>query len=508
MTYTEFKKLKIDTSPIGWEPPSKDETAYFCTPKGAKIIGRAGVDGIHYCTVRALGETIFAVSPMNLPGNYVHPIARNMEDLLRLLLACLDMNLIEQAWAWDEEQLTEQIEQVRNSEYFDPTPLDAIREKCGLEAMENPFEYLYRLQKSYNDGGIPYTKEYYEMMEEAASADAPWQPPEWKVTMDGDFVPERGKGGHEIPLHKTFAWGGETWHIPSAYLCSGGVVVDFFAEVDLEAFIAFRKKAETAFQNGRPTEEAEEQFLRMNPSSINFHPTIIVNGVELKNKSGHGDAWYPQIYLDYFGDGETEDVRAKYLVEHYGFDPDKIYIIRRCTFPSETKNSEISSLALRMVRSPETFSGIHFTDPKVGESFDFTHPVYKTKHTLTVVEYEAEEMDQSKFASDEFIFPTHMTAMQYTITPDLPREEVSVRECGNGDSPRRKETAPKPGCDFCSAIGIIRSADGPTAVMVGTPQEAKVHSACSGLYFEKQKSVEWRMSFRVKMVDDVEIELI
>ena len=62
MTYTEFKKLKIDTSPIGWEPPSKSETAYFCTPKGAKIIGYAGVDGIHYCTVRALGETIFAVS--------------------------------------------------------------------------------------------------------------------------------------------------------------------------------------------------------------------------------------------------------------------------------------------------------------------------------------------------------------------------------------------------------------------------------------------------------------
>jgi len=44
--------------------------------------------------------------------------------------------------------------------------------------------------------------------------------------------------------------------------------------------------------------------------------------------------------------------------------------------------------------------------------------------------------------------------------------------------------------------------------MVGTPQEAKVHSACSGLYFEKQKSVEWRMSFRVKIVEDVEISLI
>lgn len=117
-------------------------------------------------------------------------------------------------------------------------------------------------------------------------------------------------------------------------------------------------------------------------------------------------------------------------------------------------------------------------------------------------------MDQSKFASDEFIFPMHMTAMQYTITPDLPREEVSIRECGNGDSPRRKETTPKPGCDFCYAIGVIRSVDGPTAVTFGVWQEAEVRTACSGLYFEKQESVEWRMSFRVKMVEDAEIQLI
>jgi len=504
MTYTEFKKLKINTSAIGWKPAGKNEVTYFCTPKGAKIIGRAGVDGIHYCTVRTLGETVFAVSPMNLPGNYVHPIARNLEDLLRLLLVCRDMNLIEQAWMWDEEQLTEQIEQVRSSEYFDPTPLDAIREKCGLEPMKDPFEYLYRLQKSYNYGDIPYTKEYYEKMEEVASADAPWQPPEWKVTMDGDFFPERGKGGTEIPLNKSFAWGGETWHIPSVYLCSGGVVVDFFAKVDPEAFIAFRKEAETAFKNGRPTEEDEEKFLRMNPSSIIFRPTITVNGVELKNKSGHGDAWYPASCR---GEDTEEDVRAKYLVEHYGFDPDKIYIIRCCTFPSETKIGDITSFTLKMVRSPETFSGIHFKDPKGGDVFDFTHPVHGTEHTLAVVEYEAEEMDQSKFASGELIFPTHMTAMQYTLTPDLPREEVSVRECGNGDSPRRRETA-NPGCDFCSAIGIIRSADGPTAVVMGMRQEAEVHSACSSLYFEKQKNVEWRMSFRVKTVEDAEIQLI
>lgn len=504
MTYTEFKKLKINTSGIGWETAGKDE-AYFCTPKDAKIIGRAGVDGIHYCTVRKLGETIFAVSPMNLPGHYVHPIARNLTDLLRLLLACLDMNLIEQAWMWDEEQLEEQIEEVRNSEYFDSSALDATREKCGLEPMENPYEYLYKLQQSFDYGSIPFTKEYYEMMQEVANADSPWQPPEWKVTMDGDFFPERGKGGKEIPLGKSFQWGGETWHIPAAYLCSGGVVVDFFAEVEPEKFLKFRKDAEKGFHRGRHSEEEEEKFLRMNPISINFQPTITVNGMELRNKRGHGDSWIPEICRE---KGTNENVRAKYLVEHYGFNLSKIWIIRRCTFPSDTKINEITSLSLKMVRSPENFSGIHFTSPNVGDSFSFTHPVYGTEHTLTVVEYAAEEVNLNKFADSEWIFPTHMTAMRYTVTPDLPREEIGVRDCANGDSPRRKESAPKPNCDFCSAIGVIRSSDGPTAVMVGVPQSAGVHTACSGLYFEKPESVEWRVSFRVKTVEDMEIQLM
>ncbi|MBQ3258224.1 MAG: hypothetical protein IJA67_12560 [Oscillospiraceae bacterium] len=501
MTYTEFKKLKIDTSPIGWEPPSKNDIAYLCTPKGAKIIGRAGVDGIHYCTVRSLGETVFAVSPMNLPGQYVHPIARNMEDLLRLLLACLDMNLIEQAWAWDEEQLTEQIEEVRNSEYFDPAPLNAIREKCGLKPMEKPFEYLYRLQRSFNYGSIPFTKEYYDTIEESTE----WTPPTWKVTMDGDFFPERGKGGKEIPLNKSFKWGGETWHIPSAYLCSGGVVVDFFAEVDTEKFLAFRKESEDAFSRGRSSAEDEEQFHRMNPSSINFRPSIVVNGTELPNKSGHGDAWYPESCRD---EGTEEDARAKYLVERYGFDFTRIWIIRRCTFPSEAKIEKIASLSLKMVRSPETFSGIHFTAPKVGNTFDFTHPVHGTEHTLSVVEYEADEIDQSKFASDEWIFPTHMTAMKYAVSPDLPREEVSVRDCRGGDSPRRKTPDPNGGHMFASAVGMIRSTDGPTAVTVGVPQAPEVHTACSGLYFEKQDFIEWRMSFRVKTVEDLDVEIL
>ena len=69
-TYQKFKKLKIDFSAIEFEQAG-NEDKYFCTPIGAHLIGRAGVDGIHYCTVRGQGEMVFAVNPTNEIGRNV-----------------------------------------------------------------------------------------------------------------------------------------------------------------------------------------------------------------------------------------------------------------------------------------------------------------------------------------------------------------------------------------------------------------------------------------------------
>ena len=68
--YEKFKNLHIDFSSLGLER-GDSRSDYFCTPKGAKVIGWEGVDGIHYCFVKGFGEVVFAVNPSNLPGNYV-----------------------------------------------------------------------------------------------------------------------------------------------------------------------------------------------------------------------------------------------------------------------------------------------------------------------------------------------------------------------------------------------------------------------------------------------------
>ena len=74
-----YLRSKLDLSHIGFIRREK-ESNYFCTPVLSKVIGWAGVDGIHFCTTKGFDEIIFAISPENLPGEYVHPVARNFED--------------------------------------------------------------------------------------------------------------------------------------------------------------------------------------------------------------------------------------------------------------------------------------------------------------------------------------------------------------------------------------------------------------------------------------------
>ena len=140
-TYQKFKKLNIRHSAIGLEQSDTDVT-YYCTPRDAAIIGWAGVDGIHYCTIPEFGEMIFAVSPMNF-GDCVHPIAHSFEDLLRLLLSCGSMDALEQCYAWDEEQFKAFLIDCPATEE-QQSVLDVLRTEFRLVPLEDAFAYHRR----------------------------------------------------------------------------------------------------------------------------------------------------------------------------------------------------------------------------------------------------------------------------------------------------------------------------------------------------------------------------
>ena len=52
-TFQKFLRSGLDLAPLGVER-REENLPYFCTPKGAAIFGWAGIDGIHYCLIRAV----------------------------------------------------------------------------------------------------------------------------------------------------------------------------------------------------------------------------------------------------------------------------------------------------------------------------------------------------------------------------------------------------------------------------------------------------------------------
>ena len=255
--FQKFLRSGIELSVVGVEC-REDNNPYFCTPKGASIFGWAGVDGIHFCFVRGFGSMVFSVSPMNSAPDFVHPLANNFADFLRLLLACDDSAALEQAWMWDKAQF-EAFLRDNPPTHEQKKALSELAEKMKLTPMEQPWAYIKKLQASFDYSKIKYTEDYYDV---DMNPEAEPTIPEWKVYFDGDFWGHSGKdrSGTELRLNKQFDWAGHHWVIPAAYSCSKGLVMDFCMrtpEEDIRKFI-------TKYHLARSQVFAHPNYYRLN----------------------------------------------------------------------------------------------------------------------------------------------------------------------------------------------------------------------------------------------------
>ena len=500
--YEKLDSLPIDPALVGLDRTSSG-TAYYCTPRDAEIIGWAGVDGIHYCTIPGFGEMIFAVSPMNF-GDCVHPIARNPEDLLRLLLYCGDMAALEQCYAWDEEEFRAFLIDCPPSEE-QKAVLKVIREEFGLEPRSDAFAYVKELQAEFDLSRIPYTKDYYDPDMNPAAAE---QEKEWRVSFDGGFWGGDGKPGREVPIGKRFCWGSEKWYIPAAYLCDEGLVIDYCMEADPQEVKAFIDKWDLLNESrNHYTQEQREQMEREHPLNANFYGKVTCNWESLQNGHGCGVTWLPASCVP---DGTRQDDTAKEILSHYGLDETKGWSFQRWSYPwGEVEGRALNALSVRMERQWENIPGQHVMTPAIGESVTLTHPLTGEGYTLTIHELEQQELPEHLFRDPNLEHPNHLLAMSYSLEPDISGRGFRLQDCADGDKPRQKKRDPNEfeTVALAASVGIIGGADGPTAVIVGA-RTPKLHAACSSLYFEAVESVEWRAVFSEKLMEDVDVCLI
>ena len=161
--FEKFEKLEIDKSLIGLEKGDL-EGGYFCTPVGAKVIGWE-CEGIHYCFIEGFGEMVFAVNPETAEENYVRPIAGNFADFLKLILACKGTTAAEQISGWTKKQFEDFLKSDDPDFAAKRQPvLDKIRNELGINPIENPFEYVKKLQAEFDYSKIRFTAEYYDVL--------------------------------------------------------------------------------------------------------------------------------------------------------------------------------------------------------------------------------------------------------------------------------------------------------------------------------------------------------
>ena len=478
--YQKYKKLGVSLASAGFIEGGECEP-YFCTPKGAKIIGRAGVDGIHYCFVRGFGETVFAVSPMAGREGYVRPIAGSFEDMLRLLVASGSMAALDQAWMFDKEQFKEFVRDDPPDE-ASRAAFEVLKDKLGITPMPEPLEYIFKLQWDFDMSALKFSKEYYEAMEAAPVKR------EWKVTFDGGFSAVRGKAGREIRLDRQFTWGGGTFFVPAAYVCTNGIVVDVLNKIDAGALGAFYEKFRAS--GGKVN-------LHENPMSVNFRGELTVDGAALRQKGDVGEGWVPESLFgeEYAGENPT----AKFVLEHYGLELDCPWSIRRMSFkwPVGGKR-EVRDMKFRLSQERSELSGGTFDTPEKGESVRFQNPRTGEEVTLTAVEASEETLDPKSFRDEDMEWPTHMTTLRYVLTPELSRESYSLRDAMEGDSPRRKDGK----CSGTAVLAMTR-APGESETWEGK----RICVASSHLRFEKTP-VRWEFIFKEKLVEDAEVAML
>lgn len=525
--YEKYCQLELDLARLSLERGDV-EGGYFCDPVGAEVIGWAGVDGIHCCFVKGFGEMVFSVSPANGPGEYVHPLARSFEDFLRLVLACGGVDAIEQAWMWNRGEFDAFLETYPpNAEQR--AALDALAEALSLTPMDDPYGYIKEVQSSFDYGKIPYSEEYYELVPDEAETEEPPERPEWKVYFDNGFNSRHfghDRPGKEIPVNKTFPWSGKLWHIPAAYACGKGLVVDLCMEVDTAGLRSFMEKWwPHGEEEGRElTPEEQEQQDAENPMKMDFTPRLTVNGRELGGWSGAGSSWMPASCRPEGERGEynRQDWENLWFMEHYGLDSERGWMFYRYSFPWATKTKPaVKTVSLALKQDPVSRPGPRFTVSGAGDSVAFTLPVTGERHTLRVAEYEAREVDMSGLGG-EWDYPTHCTAMSYTVEPELPRQSLAVRDCAQGDAPRPKPPEELAALDAiggadgpaaCS-VGIIGGSDGPTVMIMAHGKDPAVcegprlYTTCSALRFERPEQIEWRMVFHQKTAEDITVELL
>ena len=88
--------------------------------------------------------------------------------------------------------------------------------------------------------------------------------------------------------------------------------------------------------------------------------------------------------------------------------------------------------------------------------------------------------------------------LSYSVSPEISRDLFDIRDCANGDKPRKK-----------AAPGEHSRSDGATAVfLAGKSPVPQRRMAASSMYFEPVEEIRWRIVFQVRKKPHMEVSFV
>lgn len=161
--FESFSKLDLKTNLIGLEKTDGED--YFCVPIGARVFAALGVDGVQFCFIDGFDEMVFSISPDAVNEKYVNPLAYTFEDFLALILSCKNANPIEQIYWQPKEQFIDFLQKdMTNVTEEQKSALVQLQMKLGITPMAEPYDYVQKVQASFDYSKIKYSDEYYDVM--------------------------------------------------------------------------------------------------------------------------------------------------------------------------------------------------------------------------------------------------------------------------------------------------------------------------------------------------------
>ncbi len=125
---------------------------------------------------------------------------------------------------------------------------------------------------------------------------------------------------------------------------------------------------------------------------------------------------------------------------------------------------------------------------ETGIDLKIIHPVTGREYTVTLYECRQTRHSFAGIGAEGVLYPEYCHMLSYRVSPEISRELFDIRDCAEGDHPRKAET-PEESCSTQGAAAVF---------LAGKSDIPEMRMAASSMHFEPVSEIKWRMVFQVQ----------